>query len=134
MNRFIIIVRSLYFSPTFFNVFLERVMTDALEDHEGTVGIGGTTFTSLNFADGIDGLAEEEEELAKFVERPDKASTAYSFEISAEETRLRTNDSSGINTEIILNGQKLETVTRFKYLRSLITDEVLLQDATHLLQ
>ena len=49
----------------FFNVFLERVMTDALEDHEGTVGIGGTTFTSLNFADGIDGLAGEEEELAK---------------------------------------------------------------------
>ena len=26
-------------SPTFFNIFLERIMTDTLEDHEGTVSI-----------------------------------------------------------------------------------------------
>ena len=39
-------------------------MTDALEDHEGTVSTGGRTITDLCFADDIDGLAEEEEELA----------------------------------------------------------------------
>ena len=34
-------------SPTLFNIFLERIMTGALEDHEGTVSIGGrTTSTS----------------------------------------------------------------------------------------
>ena len=53
-------------SPTFFNIFLERVMTDTLEDHEGTVSIGGRTITNLRFADDIDRLAGEEEELAKF--------------------------------------------------------------------
>ena len=26
-------------SPTLFNIFLERIMTDALENHEGTVSI-----------------------------------------------------------------------------------------------
>ena len=52
-------------------------MTDALEDHEGTVSIGGRTVTNLRFADDIDGLAGEEEELAKLVERFDKAPTAY---------------------------------------------------------
>ena len=31
--------------------------------------------------------------------------------------------SSGNNTEIKVNGQKLETVTSFKYLGSVITDE-----------
>ena len=36
-------------------------MTDALEDHEGTVCIEGRTITSLRFADDIDGLAGEEE-------------------------------------------------------------------------
>ena len=30
-------------SPTLFNIFLERNMTDALEDHEGTVSTGGRT-------------------------------------------------------------------------------------------
>ena len=45
------------------------------------------------------------------------------MEISAEKTKLTTNNTSGINTEIKVNGQKLETVTSFKYLGSIITDE-----------
>ena len=44
-----------------FQLFLERIMTDASEDHEGTVSIGGRTITNLRFADDIDGLAGEEE-------------------------------------------------------------------------
>ena len=87
-------------SPTLFNIFLERITTEALEDHEGTVSIGGMTVTNLRFADDIDGLAGEEEELAKLVEHLDKASTAYGMEISAEKTKLMTNSTSGINTEI----------------------------------
>ena len=34
-----------------------------------------------------------------------------------------TNNTSNINTEIKVNGQKFETVTSFKYLGSGITDE-----------
>ena len=45
------------------------------------------------------------------------------MEISAEKTKLMTHNTSGINTEIKVNGQKLETVTSFKYLGSVITDE-----------
>ena len=97
-------------------------MTDALEDHEGTVSIGGRTITNLRFADDIDGLAGEEE-LANLVERLDKAATADGMEISAEKTKLMTNNTSGINSEIKVNGQKLETVTSFKYLGLVITDE-----------
>ena len=71
---------------------------------------------NLRFADDIDGLAGEEEELAKLVERLDKAATAYGVEISVEKTKLMTNNTNGINTDIKINGQKLETVTSFKYL------------------
>ena len=98
-------------------------MTDSLEDHEGTVSIGGRTITNLRFADEIDGLAREDKDLANLVERLDNASTAYGMEISAEKTKLMTNNTSGINTKIKVNGQKLETVTSFKYLGSVITDE-----------
>ena len=65
-------------------------MTDALEDHEGTVSIGGRTITNLRFADDIDGLAGDGEELANLVERLDKASTAYGMEISVKRTKLMT--------------------------------------------
>ena len=54
-------------------------MTDALEDHDGTVSIGGRTITNLRFAYDIDGLAGEKQELAKLAKRLD--STAYSMEI-----------------------------------------------------
>ena len=84
---------------------------------------GGRTITNLCFPDDINGLAGEEEELAKLVEQLDKASTAYCMEISVEKTKLMTNNASGTNTEIKVNGQKLETVTSYKYLGSVITDE-----------
>ena len=64
-----------------FNIFLERIMTDALEDHEGTVIIGGRTITNFRFADHINGLARKEE-LAKLLERLEKAYTAYETELS----------------------------------------------------
>ena len=74
-------------------------MTDTLEDHKGTVSIGRRAITNLRFADDIDSLAGEEEELAKLVEHLNKASTAYGMEISAKKTKLMTNNTSGINTD-----------------------------------
>ena len=52
--------------------------------------------------------------MANLVERLDKASTAYSMEISAEKAKLMTNNFSGIKKKIKVNGQKLETVTSIK--------------------
>ena len=59
-------------SPLLFNIFLERIMSDALEEHDGKVSISGRNITNLRFADGIDALAEEEQELEALVESLDK--------------------------------------------------------------
>ena len=45
------------------------------------------------------------------------------MKICAETTKLITNNTSGINTEFKVIGQKIETVTSFKYLGSVTTDE-----------
>ena len=100
-----------------------RTMTDALENHEGIVSIGSRTITNLCFAGDIDGLAGEEGELAKLAERLNKTSRAFGMEISAEKTKLMTNNFSGINKDFKVNGQKLETVTNFKYLGSVVSAE-----------
>ena len=71
-------------SPTLFNIFLKRIMADALADHKSTVSIEGRTISNLRFADDIDGLAGSESELANLVERLDETSTAYGMQISAE--------------------------------------------------
>ena len=110
-------------SPTLFNIFLGRIMSDALEEHDGKVSIGGRNITNLRFADDIDALAEVEQELEVVVESLDKTCTRYKMEISAEKAKLMTNSANGIQREIKVKGQKLGTVTSFKYLGAVVSDD-----------
>ena len=74
-------------------------MSDALEEHDGKISIGGRNITNLRFADDIDALAEEEQELEALVESLDKTCTRYKMEISAKKTKLMTNSANGIHPE-----------------------------------
>ena len=94
-----------------------------LEGHDGKVSIGGRNITNLRFADDIDALAEKEQELEALVESLDKTCTRYKMEISAETTKLMTNSANGIQREIKVKGQKLDTVTSFKYLGAVVSDD-----------
>ena len=109
-------------SPTLFNIFLERIMSDALEEHDWKVSIGGRNITNLRFADDIDALAEEEQELKALVESLDKTCTRYKMEISAEKTKLMTNSANGIQREIKVKGQKSGTITSFN-LGAVVSDD-----------
>ena len=88
-------------SPTLFNIFLERIMSDALEEHGGKDSIGRRNITSLRFADDIYiyALAEEEQVLETLVESPDKTCTRYRMEIRAEKNQLMTDSAYGIQRE-----------------------------------
>ena len=77
-------------SPILFNIFLERIMSDALEKHDGKVSIGGRNITNLRFADDIDALAEEEQKVEALEESLDKTCTKYKIELGAEKTKLMT--------------------------------------------
>ena len=95
-------------------------MSDALD---GKVSIGGRNITNLRFADDIDALAEEEQELEALVESLDKTCTRYKMKISAEKTKLMTNSANGIQREIKVTGQKLGTITNFKYLGAVVSND-----------
>ena len=47
-------------------------MSDALEEHDEKVSIGGRNITNLRFSGDIDALAEEKKELEALVESLDK--------------------------------------------------------------
>ena len=79
-----------------FQHFLERIMPNALEEFDGKVSIGGRNITNLRIADEIDVLAEKEQELEVLVESLDKICTRNKMEISAEKTKLTTNNTNGI--------------------------------------
>ena len=110
-------------SPTFFNIFLERIVSDALEEHDGKVSIDGRNITDLRFADDKDALAEEEQELEALVENLDKNCTRYKMEISAEKAKRMKNSTNDIQREVKVKEQKLGTVTSFKYLGAVVSDD-----------
>ena len=109
-------------SQTLLNIFLERIMTEALHDHEGTVSIGGRNVTNLRFADDIDGSAGSEEELAALANILDASSRKFGMEISAEKAKLMTNSNQPIHLDIVIRGSKLGTVDKFKYLGVIVSD------------
>ena len=57
------------------------------------------------------------------MEHLDENSTAYGMQISAEKTKLMTNNTNGISSNIRVNGKNLESVQSFKYLGAIVTDE-----------
>ena len=81
-------------SPILFNIFLDDIMTHALDNYNGTIsmGGGGRQITNLRFADDIDGITGEENELTKLVHNLDTAAAKFGMEISAEKTKIMTNN------------------------------------------
>ena len=98
-------------------------MSDAPEEHDGKVSIGGRNITNLRFPDVIDALAEEEQELEALIESLDKTCTRYKMEISAEKNKLMTDSTNGIQREIKVKLQKFDIVTSFEYLGVVVSDD-----------
>ena len=101
---------------TLFNIFLERIMCEALDDHEGSLSIGGRLITNFRFEDDIVVNAEEEEEAGSLVDRLNTTTTRYKMEIGPDKTKVTTNNPNGFQREIKIKGQRLEEVENFKYM------------------
>ena len=110
-------------SPTLFHIFLEKIMCEALDDHEGSVSIGGRLITNFRFADDFVVNAKVEEEAGVLVDRLDKTTTRYKMEIGPDKTKVMTNNPNGFQREIKIKSQRLEEVENFKYLGAIISNE-----------
>ena len=110
-------------SPTLFNILLEQIMNDALDNHVGSVSIGGKIITNLRFADDIDGLAGSESELANLIKIIDNTARAYGMEINSTKTQIMTNSEGRFTSEIKINNEPLKVVDSFKYLGAIIDDK-----------
>ena len=98
-------------------------MCETLDDHEGSVSIGGRLITNFRFAFDIVVNAEEEEEASVLVDRLDTITTRYKMEIGTDKTKMMTNNPNGFQREIKIKGHRLEEVENFKYLGAIISYE-----------
>ena len=98
-------------------------MCEALDNHGGSVSIGGRLITNFRFADDIVVNEEVEEEAGALVDRLDTTTTRYKMEIGPDKTKVMTNNLYGFQREIKIKGQRLEEVDNFKYIGAIISNE-----------
>ena len=67
-------------------------MTHALENYNATNSTGGHKITNLLFADNIDGITAEDNELTKLVHILDTTAAKLGMEISAEKNKIMRNN------------------------------------------
>ena len=114
-------------SPTLFNLFLERIMMDAMDGFDGGVSCAGRKIAELRFADDIDLMEASEEGIQELTRRVDNSSKKFGMEISAEKSKVmvagnkESIDGKIVNVEV--DGKKLEQVTNFTYLGSKLVND-----------
>ena len=87
---------------------------------------GGTTVTDLRFADDIDMVGKDEEDLREVTRRLEENSKKFGMEISTEKSKVMVAGKQE-NTEnqvvtVLVNGVQLEQVKNFTYLGARIKD------------
>ena len=97
-------------------------MTEALDEFEGSVSIGGRTVTNLRFADDIVLVARQAEELGTLTSRLEESAKQPGMQISTEKNKVMRMGSSD-ELDVSIDGENLGTVTQFKYLGATITED-----------
>ena len=115
-------VKQCLLSSILSSIFLERIMSHALETHDRKFCIGGRNITNLRFADGLDTQIGEEQKLEALAEGHSQTYISYKMECSVEKSKLMTDSLNGIQMEIKVKGQKLDIVTSFRYLGAIVSD------------
>ena len=78
--------KDVFCHPPSSKIFSNTSCLDALEAQYGMTNIDGRAITNLRFYDGVDALAEGQQELEALVKSLDKSCTRYMMEISVEKT------------------------------------------------
>ena len=86
-------------------------MCETLDDHEGSVSIGGILITNFRFAADIVETAEEEE-AGVLIDLLDRSPAMYKMEIGPVKTKVMTNNPNGFQREITIKRQRLEEAER----------------------
>ena len=75
-------------SPVLFNIYLEKIMQDTLQDHHMSISMGGRHICNLRFADDIDLLGGTNQELQDFTDKLVARTGTYSMEESTEKSKV----------------------------------------------
>ena len=110
-------------SPILFNLYSEYMMKEAIEEARG-ITINGKNLNNLRHADDAVLINEMENQLQMMLDKVNETCKEYKMDINVKKTKVmvisKMNDGK---CECSINGVKLEQVTHYKYLGSIITED-----------
>ncbi|KAI8509548.1 hypothetical protein Bbelb_133960 [Branchiostoma belcheri] len=110
-------------SPVLFNLYLEKIMQDTLQDYYTSISIGGRRICNLRFADDIDLLGGSNAELQELTDRLTQSADSFGMETSTEKSKVMVNSRNEVKAVMYMNGEQLEEVDSFTYLGGTITKD-----------
>jgi len=116
-------------SPLLFNLYSEFMIKEAMENVDG-IKFNGINITDLRYADDAVLVADKRKKMQKMMDRLNKTCKAHEMEINVKKTKVmnlmimnKKEKPRGMQRYIMLNGEPLAQVTRFKYQSSWITED-----------
>ena len=114
-------------SPYLFNLYAEYIMRKANLDQCGSgVRIGGKNITNLRYADDTTIIAESEHDLTKMIEQVKTESGNMGLYLNTKKTKIMTTSERLMS--IRCGGEKIEQVSKYVFLGSLITQDSSCED------
>src|ERR1043165_7607201 len=111
-------------SPILFNIYIEEIVREMLEELEEGVKVGGKMVKALRFADDQAMLAGSQEGLQMMMDRLNRISLNYDMKININKTKVMRISKRGEETiNITLNGEEIEQVKKFCYLGSVVLED-----------
>ena len=111
-------------SPLLFNIYIQELLNEALENSKDGVKVGGQLVNAVRFADDQAMVANTNAGLQRIMDCLDRTSKDYGMRINIKKTKvMRISREQGKSVTVIIDGQKLEQVKQFCYLGSMITED-----------
>jgi hypothetical protein len=109
-------------SPILFNLYSEYLTKEALEGF-GEFKIGRKIIHTVKYADDLVLLAKEQKVLQDMVDKLIEIGRCYGMEMNVEKTKVM-RISRQLPVKIMIDQKQLENVESFKYLGSILTNDV----------
>ena len=111
-------------SPLLFSIYAEMMMIEAMEDIEEGVKVGGQLVKDVKFADDQGMVASSEQGLQRLMNGLTTTAKKYDMKINVKKTKtMLVSKSVGGAVNIVVEGQIVEQVKKFRYLGAIITED-----------
>ena len=109
-------------SPILFNLYSEFLIREAIEEEKG-IQVNGVNINNIRFADDTAIISDNEVDLQNLINRITTTCKEYGMALNVKKTKVMViTKGDSVNSNIIVDGEQLEQVEKYKYLGSWITE------------